>query len=331
MATFTDSDPRFSGLERKAILFLGLAVLLVVAMVAAALVRQGYFTQTSRIYVFANSALGISKGMAVQLSGFKIGTVEDLSLEPDTRVKIQLQLQSDYLRHIPQDSQARLAKESLIGAGFIEIVPGSKNARPVASNAVLAFDRGRDFGAIAEELTGRINPILEEVRKFTASVNDPEGDLRQTLRNIRDTTAMIASMRGDLERLARGTTERVDSISGKVEQVLDGTRGTLDKTGRAIDTLGNTLATVDRELPKIVDKLDQSLKNVESVTTDARRIAGALGEQLPDAIREGRAMVEDTREIVDGAKRAWPIRNMLPQPVESAPALDSHESATPAK
>ena len=116
-----------------------------------------------------------------------------------------------------------------------------------------------------------------------------------------------------------------------MEQVLDGTRGTLDKTGRAIDTLGNTLATVDRELPKIVDKLDQSLKNVESVTTDARRIAGALGEQLPDAIREGRAMVEDAREIVDGAKRAWPIRNILPQPVESAPALDSHESAAPAK
>ena len=40
---------------------------------------------------------------------------------------------------------------------------------------------------------------------------------------------------------------------------------------------------------------------------------------------------EDAREIVDGAKRAWPIRNILPQPVESAPALDSHESAAPAK
>lgn len=331
MTAFGEIDPRFSGLERKAVLFLGLAGLICIAAIAAALVRQGYFTQTSRIYVFANSALGISKGMAVQLSGFKIGSVEDLTLEPDTRVKVLLQLKSDYLRLIPQDSQARLAKESLIGAGFIEIVPGSKNSRPVASNAVLAFERGRDLTAIADELTEKLNPILEEVHRFTSTVNDPQGDLRQTLRNIRDTTAMIASMRGDLQRLAAGATERVDSISGKVELVLDRTAGTLDKAGRAIDSLGNTLATVDKELPNIVLKLDQSLKNVESVTADARRIAGALGEQLPGAVQEGRAMVEDVQEIVDGAKRSWPIRNVLPPAVESPPALDSHESGKPTR
>ena len=326
MTAFSEKDTRFSGLERKALIFLVLAALILLAVFAAALLRQGYFTQTSRLYVIANSALGISKGMAVQLSGFRIGTVEELSLEADTRVKLQLVVQSELLRHIPQDSTARLAKEGFIGARFIEILPGSKNVRPVASNSVLAFERERDLTTLAAELTGKIQPILEDIHRFTSSVNDPDGDIRQTLRHIRDTTATIAELRTDLRQLAGSTGERINSVAGKLKQVLDRTAGTLDKAGRAIDSLGNTLATVDRELPNMVLKIDRSLKNVEAVTADARRVSGVMGEQLPGAIQDGRILVEDTRDIVDGAKRAWPIRNLVAPPLETVPALDSYDA-----
>lgn len=326
MTALSDKNAHFSGLERKAIVFLAVAALILLAVFAAALVRQGYFTQTSRLYVIANSALGISKGMAVQLSGFRIGSVEDLTLEADTRVRLQLVVQSELLRHIPQDSQARLAKEGFIGARFIEILPGSKNARPIAANGVLAFERDRDLTALAAELTGKIQPILEDIHRFTSSVNEPDGDIRQTLRHIRETTATVAALRTDLRQLVSNSGERMNEVAGKLELVLDRTAGTLDKAGRAIDSLGNTLATVNRELPNMVLKIDQSLKNVEAVTVDARRVSAAMSEQLPGAMQDGRILVEDTREIIDGAKRAWPIRNLIAAPVETAPALDSYDA-----
>lgn len=334
-------DPRFRGLERKAGLFLGFAALLALALVAAALVRQGLFTQTSPLYFFAPGAQGIAKGMAVQLSGFRIGSVEALSLEADTSVKVRVSVESDTLRHITQGSAIKLAREGLIGASFLEIVPGERGARPHAAGGVLRFERERDFGAIADSLAARLNPILEDVKRITERAQDPQGDLLTTLRHIRETTAAIAAMRGDLQRMAQTTGERIDGMAGKVEQVLDGTALVLDKAGRTIDTasqslasatrsletLGNTLRTVNRELPALVLKIDHTLANVESASADARRIAQTLGSELPPAIREGRMLTEDAREIVDGARRAWPIRNLLPAPEQAVPPLDSHEPA----
>src|SRR5215467_12770078 len=81
MKAFSEHDQRFEGLERKTGLFLALAAFLVIAGFAAALVRQGAFTQTTHLHFFANSAQGITKGMAVQLFGFKIGAVDAISLE----------------------------------------------------------------------------------------------------------------------------------------------------------------------------------------------------------------------------------------------------------
>lgn len=331
-------DARFRGLERKAGVFLALAGLLVVALVIAALVRQGLFTQTSPLYFFAPSAQGIAKGMAVQLSGFRIGSVEELSLEADTTVKVRISVKSDTLRQIPQESAIKLAREGMIGSSYLEVVRGDKSARPVAGGGVLRFERDRDFAAIAESLTARLNPILEDVKRITERAQDPQGDLLLTLRHVRETTAAIAAMRGDLQRLAQGAGERLDSVTGKVEDILDRTALTLDKAGRTIDaasrsleTLGGTLETINRDLPALVLKIDRTLANVESVSADARRVSTALGSELPPAIRETRALTEDAREIVDGARRAWPIRNLVPAPVQSAPPLDSHDGVAPSR
>src|SRR3954471_9233213 len=103
MKIFAEQDPRFQGLERKTGLFLALGAALVIGAFLAALVRQGAFTQTTHLEFFANSAQGISKGMVVQLFGFKIGAVDALSLETNGSgatagsVRVRLQIENEYL------------------------------------------------------------------------------------------------------------------------------------------------------------------------------------------------------------------------------------------
>lgn len=327
MKIFSDQDWRFEHLGRKVGWFLFFAAIAVVAVILAALYRQGAFTQTTRLYFFADSAHGIAKGMSVQLSGFKIGAVEDLELEPSGQVKVQFRVKSDYLRFVTQDSEARLAKEGLFGAGFIEIVPGSKQALQVPNNGVLKFDRAEDLAGTAQALTEKIEPILVDVKKITESLNDPESDIRRTLKNVREATADLAQAAKSIKRLAGSSEARLADFQGRIDSTLDGARATLDKAGAALDTLGNTLATVDRRLPELLLRLDANLKNFESVTSDARRISATLGEELPPAIREGRGLVEQTQEIVQGARGAWPIRNFVAPPQERALPLDSHDDA----
>lgn len=346
LGDFREQDARFEHLAVRTTAFIVLALVLVVGFVASVMVRQGVFTQTSRLYFFADSAAGIFKGMSVQLSGFKIGSVQDLDLEPDTRVKVQLSVKTEYMRHIAQDARARLAKEGLIGASFIEVVTRSGSARTLPNNGVLKFERAQDFSHIAEALAGKLHPILDDLKQLTGTLNDPEGDIRQTVRNLRVATGMVADMREQLLRVTQAAEERVGSVSGKVEQVLDRTAATLDKAGGTVDkvggtldkasatvdtagaaisTLNGTLSQLDRQLPQILFQLDATLKNVEGISVEARRLSTRLASELPPIMQDGRALMEDTREVMDGARSAWPIRNFVPAPKQNPLLLDSHD------
>jgi phospholipid/cholesterol/gamma-HCH transport system substrate-binding protein len=324
---FRELDSRFEKLNFRTGLFIALALALLAAAVAGTLLRQGVLTQTSNLYFFSESAAGITRGMSVQLSGFKIGTVEEIALEPDTRVKTRLVVKSEYMRHITQDSEARLAKEGLIGASIIEIVPKSKELRTIPNNGVLQFERAGDFAVLAEALADKLHPILDDVKKITESANDPQGDIRATLRNVREATAAVAQLQVELNRLARTVNERTDTVTAQVGKVLERADGAIAKADGAIGTLNGTLSTLDKQLPETLLRLERTLANVEGATADARRIAAGLASDVPPAVSQGRALMEDTREIVDGARRSWPIRGFLVEPLERPLPLDSHDGA----
>jgi phospholipid/cholesterol/gamma-HCH transport system substrate-binding protein len=331
MSVFSEHDKRFEGLEPRTGLFLSIAALIVLATIIASLIKHDTFTPTMRVIFLAQSAQGIHKGMSVQLSGFRIGRVQELGIETDARVRVTLELEKKYAALIPEDSEVGLSKEGLIGASFIEIEPGKNKTRSIAENGVLTFYRAIDFADMAKELQDKIDPILADVRKVTQSINDPDGDIRKTIGNVRHATALVAELAQQVSRIAGRSEGRVDAIAGKVDRVLDQTGATLERARGALDTAARSLDTVDRQLPALLLRLDQSLKNVEAVTSDARRLSSSLGDDLLPAIREGRGLIEDTQEIVDGAKQSWPLRNFVAPPVQKALPLDSYDSSGSAR
>ncbi len=336
IAEFREHDRRFEGLNMRTGAFLALAALIVIAAIAGTLIRQGVFTQTSRLYFFSGSAAGISRGMSVELSGFKIGTVEKLSLEPDARVKVQIVVASEYMRHITQDAEAHLAKEGLIGAGFIEILPGSAQARPMPNNGVLKFERAGDFAAMTQALADKLHPILDDLRNMAQSINDPQGDVRMTLRNVREATASLVRLEQQLNRVAVTAQERTDSVARKAEQALERTTVAVEKAGApferasaAIEILHGSLSAAERELPATLSRIERTLDNLEGASADARRVSAALVSDLPQAVHAGRLVAEDAAEALDGAKDSWPLRGLLGDPLEAPLPLDSHDGGKP--
>ena len=327
METFSKQDPRFVELGRKTVAFLILAVAIAVGTVLAGLINQDFFTKTTRLYFFADSAQGITKGMSVQLSGFRIGTVDEISLEPNATVKARLVINSQYTHFIHLDSQARLTKEGLIGASNIEITPGSPHMREVLNDGVLKFNRAKDIADIAPDLAERIGPILTDIKSITQSINDPDGDVRQTLKSVRKASAQLAEAAAGVNKIANSGDARLADIQGRINVVLDRAGASVDKAGAVLDTLGGTLATVDRSLPDLLLKLNSTLQNADAASVEVRRLTSLLSADLPPAVVEGRALMQDTREVVQGARKTWPIRNFVPPAEEQALPLDSHDDA----
>lgn len=66
---------------------------------------------------------GVNVGTDVRLAGVKIGTVTDVSLNPDTyRADTVVSLRAT--TQVPDDSSIIISSEGLLGGNFVEIVPG---------------------------------------------------------------------------------------------------------------------------------------------------------------------------------------------------------------
>jgi len=297
--------------------FVAGAVLIAVAAVFFMLVQKGMFKRTAQLYFFADSAKGMSSGMAVKLNGFKIGTLDKLVMDTDGRVSGGMLVGEEYVHLIHKDAKALWAKEDMLGESVIEIVSGSGTVPTVENNAVIAFERSGDVTAELSKLTKQLQPILADVKNITAYVDNPDSDLKKTLQQMNRATTALASAGEDVSEMTRTNKKQIHA---------------------AISSASNTLSNLDSALPPLIIRIDSSLKQVEGVTTDARTISSKLVTEVPSAVSEGRAAVsegralmgvgrntlDDTHQILNGVKESWPIRNLLPAQDEHSLPLDSH-------
>jgi phospholipid/cholesterol/gamma-HCH transport system substrate-binding protein len=65
---------------------------------------------------------GINTGTDVRLSGIKIGTVTDMTLNPNYLVTVHMRIRSDI--QIPSDSSLIVTSSGLLGSSYVSISPG---------------------------------------------------------------------------------------------------------------------------------------------------------------------------------------------------------------
>lgn len=289
--------------DRRLRWFVAGALLIVITAAALMLVQKGVFERVTRLHSFADSAKGMVPGMAVKLNGFKVGTLGKLTMDADGRVDLVLLVSDEYVRLIHKDARARWTKEDLIGEGVIEIQPGSAGLPIVENNAVIAFERARDIGEELGRLADQLQPILADVKNITAYIDSPDGDMKKTVRELKRAAVALAEA-------GEGASDTVQRNKKQIQS--------------AVSSASGAMATLNAELPRLIGRMDTSLRHVEEATADVHVITGKLAEELPPAVSEGRATLQDTHEVVNAVKDSWPVRNLLPPHEEHPLPLDSH-------
>jgi phospholipid/cholesterol/gamma-HCH transport system substrate-binding protein len=81
-----------------------------------------------------DDATGINPGADVRMSGVKVGTVTDQTLDPQTFFA-QVELSIDEAVQLPTDTSARIVPEGLLGGNYVELQPGGamENIEPGGS------------------------------------------------------------------------------------------------------------------------------------------------------------------------------------------------------
>jgi phospholipid/cholesterol/gamma-HCH transport system substrate-binding protein len=292
-------------------------VVAVVSLVLSALLlahNQGVFTRTIRAYFYATSAEGLNKGMAVKLIGFRVGSVQDISIEPDRRVKVELDIVEKYAQMIFSNAVVQLVREAVIGGNVLEVRPGTENTGAIADRAVLRFERDPGIEGAVTKLLDQITPIVTDIRQITTYLNNPEGDFRQAMRNINLTASQLGSASAGLQQLSTSAVGTLDST------------GLLMKDARSsLAVMDSSLRRIDAALPGITSKVEQSLENIR-VTSEAVR--GMATGELPGLVGDAGGLVSETTDVVRGARRAWPLRDVVQPPRESLLRLDGSGGLT---
>lgn len=317
MNVFGNSDTRFRGLPLKVGIFVLAGALASLALLLTLAERQGYFQAKSALRVEATTGADLRPGMAVKLSGFKIGEVRSVALNERARVDVIMRIEDRYLRWIKQDSLVSVSREGLIGDSYLSVSSGSENLPPLKEGDSVQFEAVAGFADIAKEMRDRVLPAVDGTTELLAYLNKPDGDFRAT----------VAGMNA-LAKELQETSKRLDRLLANTDRTLNqDLRQTLANSDR-------TLATVDREMTSMSKRSDETMTRIDEASATAAETAKAAtaaiegtAPRVDRLLENSNAAITEARAMIDGARKRWLFRGG--KPPAATPAIPPLIAAPP--
>lgn len=321
MNLFIDKDSRFRGLTLKVGAFVVVGLIASASLLAVLAERQGFFQARTELLAESPTGADLRPGMAVKLSGFKIGEVRSVSLNEQARVDVLMRIEDRYLRWIKADSFVSVAREGLIGDSHLAITGGSPKLPPVQEGDVLDFQQTPGLADIAQDLRARALPVIDGMTEVLAFLNDPDGDFRRTTANLRVLSAELRETRKQVDKLLDG----MDTVAR-------------EDVRRTLANVDETLATIEKETVDLARRSDHSLEKLDAATASATEAADAATRAIESAspradrlLENADAAVRETRQAIDGASRRWPFRGgKLPPETPTTTTTPGAAEAAPA-
>lgn len=274
--------------------FIGLALILLVITVGLAPQRIVSWATSIKHQALFTEAGGIVPGNDVKVSGVKVGTVSDVSLQHG---KALVTFLVDGGVHLGTDTTAHIRTGTLLGQRVLTLESDGKGT--LRSSDVIPVTR-----------TGSPYSLTQSLSDFTTNTADTDtAALNQSLNTLSDTIDRITPQLGPtfdgLSRLSRMLNERNDSLAGLLKSASDVT-GILGQRSQQVNTLllnaNDLLGVLDQRRYAIVNLLANTsalAKQLSGVVADNEKtLAPAL-----DKLNAVTAMLEKNNDNITKAMR----------------------------
>jgi phospholipid/cholesterol/gamma-HCH transport system substrate-binding protein len=249
---------------------------------------------------------GLEPGATVRYSGGpKAGRVDKLRIDPQdpSRIEITFSVQSDL--PVKTDSKAKIMSLSPLGDNHLEIVPGSAKAGIAANGALLPSETYVDFNA----LTKQINDIAPDARQLLQTLNERATELKETIVRVNDLlnaqnranlAATLANTRGMIEEdrpQIKSTLEHVNTVSAKLEPLLDDFRKTTAEANKTLDHIDSMIGENRADVHQAVLELRRTLVNTTDLTARLDQTLDVNSENIDELLDNMRQISENLREF----------------------------------
>ena len=224
----------------------------------------------SNYYVKFNDISGLSNSCPVYANGYKVGVVENIIYDFDNPGNILAVLEIKDEMRVPKGTTADIVSDFL-GNIKLELKLGDRAVGFLEPKDTI--DGGQDKGALskAAEMIPQVQALLPKLDSILVSVNALLADpaIANSLHNIDQITGSLTSTSRELNRLTV-------SLNQQMPQMLENADGMLANA----NTLTRNLNELD--LAATMQKVDNTLRNVEQMTAKLNSKDGTLGLLMRD-------------------------------------------------
>lgn len=308
----------YKSIEFKA----GLLVILFLAALVSVFIYIGLqkelFSERVTYYVISDTGEKIERGIPVRLSGFRIGQVENVTLDAVDFVTIEIRILKKYQRWMVEDAKIILDQEGIIGKPYLKLMPGSEDAPILEANSRIRLDK---VGGVSE-LIELAQPVMDDVKAIVSNIKDitdqllaEHGPVQTILASLEQTTTRINQSEGLIHYLVEDPepVQKLDSILSSVDEMMVTMNSLLESGLVVVDgfrPLEEELLGITRDARELVsefkgirDDFSPIIANVSEFTFELKR----AGKNLYKLRQEGEYTLRLGTELLYRLSETWPL------------------------
>ncbi len=232
--------------ERSAQLKVGIFVLVSIAIFVYGVFtisgQEELFEKKYTVKTYFDNTAGLLEGAYVRLSGVGVGSVSSIRFSDDPslgKVQVVMEINKRALARVSVDSHATIKTEGLLGAKFVEIIPGQGEGIGKARDGIVI--RGytspemQEIISQSEEFVTNLTAISRNLDKIVAAFADEKQEgFMHTLIYDEQFAADMRSFSSNLAEVSRMIREGEGSIGALVvdPSVHDALKGVLGEAER---------------------------------------------------------------------------------------------------
>ena len=272
---------------KTAILVLSGIVLFIIGF--SYLKSNDVFVSDRVFYAVYDDVEGVSNGTPVTISGFNVGSVQDIKFYKNTsKLLLKFRVENDFI--FSKNSVAQIYETGLIGGKALSVIP--KYGEELAKNGDTL--KSSIAPGLTELVNDKLSPLQEKIESMVVSAdsvllslnsvlnNEAKLEIQSSITNFSSTVADLKSSASTLDEMLNTNKNQINNIISNVNETsnelsnLSIVVDNLTQSSNSIEKIVNEISNGDGSLNKLIfeddliNSLDAASKNINLLIKDIR-------------------------------------------------------------
>lgn len=262
---------------------------------------------TNRYSAVFSDASRLKSGQTVRVAGVRVGTVRDVSLQPDKKALVTFDADRDIV--LTTGSRAAIRYLNLVGDRYLELLDGPGSTKVLPAGSQIPADHTSPALDL-DLLLGGLKPVIQglnahDVNALTSSLVQIFQGQGGTLESLMSKTSSFTNALADNKDVIKQVIDQLNTVLATIDDEGEKFAGTIDRLDRLVtelatdrDPIGAAITALDNGTASLADLLTQARPPLSGTVDQLNRLAPMLDEDKADLDAALRKAPENYRKLI---------------------------------